>query len=244
MRIPRIHVDSPINPDKDFFLTGSALKHVSKVLRLRTGAEVLLFDGRGGEWRALLEAIRKDHAQARLLEHIDIDREAPLHWELVQGISRGERMDYTLQKSVELGVAAVHPVVTKRTMVRLEGERALRRREHWQGVVTGATEQCGRTRLPAVHGTRALQEFLAAREDGLLLLLDPKANTSMNDLPLAKPKNVFLLVGPEGGFEDAEREAACAAGAKGLRLGPRILRTETAAVAAAALLLGRWGDLA
>lgn len=242
MRIPRIHVDSPILAGKNFYLTGSALQHVSKVLRLRAGAEVVLFDGNGGEWRAILEAVRNDHAQARLIEHVAIDREPPLHWELVQGISRGERMDYTLQKSVELGVAAVHPVETKRTVVKLDGERANKRREHWRGVAVSASEQSGRTSVPRVGEIDSLSGFLATRPDGLLLLLDPDATTRSDDLPAKKPERVFLLAGPEGGFEDVEREAAYRAGATGLRLGPRILRTETAAVVAAALLLARWGD--
>ncbi|HEX7047988.1 MAG TPA: 16S rRNA (uracil(1498)-N(3))-methyltransferase [Gammaproteobacteria bacterium] len=242
MRVPRIYVDSLIKPDADFFLTGNALKHVSKVLRLRAGAEVLLFDGTGGEWRATLETVHSDHAQARLLEHLDINPEAPLRWELVQGISRGERMDYTLQKSVELGVAAIHPVETKRTVVKLDADRAAKRRAHWQGVVTSAAEQSGRTRLPSVSEITSLHEFLSNHSDGLLLLLDPEAEKHVDDLPVESPERVFLLAGPEGGFEDAEREAIYRAGAQGIRLGPRILRTETAAVVAAALLLARWGD--
>ncbi|HEX7031051.1 MAG TPA: 16S rRNA (uracil(1498)-N(3))-methyltransferase [Gammaproteobacteria bacterium] len=242
MRIPRIYVDSMINPSKDFFLTGDSLKHVSKVLRLRAGAEVLLFDGTGGEWRAALDTIQRDHARARLIEHLDTNREAPLRWELVQGISRGERMDYALQKSVELGVAAVHPVETKRTVVRLDAARAAKRREHWQGVVTSAAEQSGRTRLPPVSAIMSLENFLAERSGGLLLILDPEAATRIDDLPMARPERVLLLAGPEGGFEDGEREAIYRAEAFGVRLGPRVLRTETAAVVAAALLLARWGD--
>ncbi len=242
MRIPRIYVDSMINPGKDFFLTGDSLKHVSKVLRLRAGAEVLLFDGTGGEWRAALDTIQRDHARARLIEHLDTNREAPLRWELVQGISRGERMDYALQKSVELGVAAVHPVETKRTVVRLDAARAAKRREHWQGVVTSAAEQSGRTRLPPVSAIMSLENFLAERSGGLLLILDPEAATRIDDLPMARPERVLLLAGPEGGFEDDEREAIYRAEAFGVRLGPRVLRTETAAVVAAALLLARWGD--
>ncbi|HEX6929422.1 MAG TPA: 16S rRNA (uracil(1498)-N(3))-methyltransferase [Gammaproteobacteria bacterium] len=242
MRVPRIYVESPITPGNDCILTGMALQHVAKVLRLKTGAEVVLFDGSGGEWRAALETIRGDHARARLLEKVMVDREPPLRWELVQGISRGERMDYTLQKSVELGVAAVHPVETRRTVVKLQGDRAQKRREHWQGIVTSACEQSGRTRRPAVDEIRSLDLFLARPPEGLLLLLDPEVSTHVDDLPPDRPDRILLLAGPEGGFDDAERAAAYRAGATGLRLGPRILRTETAAVVAAALLLARWGD--
>lgn len=242
MRVPRIFVDKPIVAGKDCYLTGPALQHVSKVLRLRAGAKVVLFDGHGGEWRAELEAIRGDHAQARLIEYMAADREAPLGWELVQGISRGERMDYTLQKSVELGVAAVHPVETKRTVVKLSKERADKRRDHWQGVVTNACEQSGRTRCPKVGEILTLDRFLAARPEGLLLVLDPEAIRGFDDLPQARPERVLLVAGPEGGFEDTERDLLYRSNATGVRMGPRILRTETAAVVAAALLLARWGD--
>ncbi len=242
MRVPRIYVDSNIVAGRDFHLAGAPLQHVSKVLRLRAGAEVILFDGQGGEWRAVLETIRSDHASARIVEHVAVDRETPLRWELVQGISRGERMDYTLQKSVELGVAAIHPVETRRTVVKLDRERAQRRRAHWQGVVTNACEQSGRTRRPEVAEIATLDAFLAQRPDGLLLILDPEAESRIDDLPTVRPERVLLLAGPEGGFEDVERDAIYRAGATGLRIGPRILRTETAAVVAAALLLARWGD--
>lgn len=242
MRVPRIFVDKPIVAGNDFFLAGAPLHHIGKVLRLRTGAEVILFDGSGGEWRGVLENIRSDHAQVRLLEHNNVNRESPLRWELVQGISRGERMDYTLQKAVELGVSAIHPVLTKRTVVKLQGDKASKRREHWQGVVASAAEQSGRTSLPAIHEIREFDECLQARNDGLILILDPSADKRVEQLPAEAPQRVFLLAGPEGGFEDAERASALRNGAEGIRLGPRILRTETAALVAAALMLARWGD--
>jgi len=242
MRVPRIYVETPVVPGNDVFLTGAALHHVSKVLRARVGAEVLLFDGTGGEWRAVLDSIRPDHAQARLVEHVPINRESPLRWELAQGISRGERMDYTLQKAVELGVAMVHPVMTKRTVVKLQGEKSEKRREHWQGVARSAAEQSGRTVLPVVNPVLDLDEFFQRRDDGLMLILDPQADATIDQLSMERPERVFLLAGPEGGFDDRERADAYRNGATGIRLGPRILRTETAALVAAALLLARWGD--
>lgn len=244
MRIPRVFVAENIREGEDVYLTGKALQHVAKVLRLRAGARVILFDGRGGEWEAILDGIRRDHAKARLLAFHDVDREPPLEWHLVQGISRGERMDYTLQKCVELGVASIHPIEMKRTVVKLDAQRATRRLEHWQGVVTNACEQSGRTRHPPVHGVRTLDDFLSGRSEGLLLLLDPDAERTLDNLPRERPANVMLLAGPEGGFDASERERIRAAGGVGIRMGPRVLRTETAAVVAAALLLGRWGDLA
>lgn len=242
MRVPRVFVESTIKAGQNVPLTGTALQHVSKVLRLRAGSELVLFDGHGGEWRAELETVRSNHAEARLLEHLAVNREAPLHWELVQGISRGERMDYTLQKSVELGVNAVHPVETMRSVVKLDSERAEKRRAHWQGVVTSACEQSGRTCRPVVSEISPLHRFLASRPQGLLLILDPEADSRPAALPEARPERVQLLAGPEGGFDDSEREMIYRTGATGLRIGPRVLRTETAAMVAAALLLARWGD--
>lgn len=242
MRVPRVFVDHPIIPGKDFILAGAPLHHIAKVLRLRAGAEIILFDGSGGEWRGALETIRSDHAQVRLLDHNKLSRESPLRWELVQGISRGERMDYTLQKAVELGVSAIHPVVTQRTVVKLQADKAAKRRKHWQGVVASAAEQSGRTSLPVVNEVCGLDEFLAARNEGLMLILDPGADRNVAQLPSEVPERVFLLAGPEGGFEDNERSNAIRNGAEGIQLGPRILRTETAALVAAALILARWGD--
>lgn len=242
MRVPRIFVDKPIVPGDTFFLAGAPLHHIGKVLRLRAGAEIVLFDGSGGEWRGVLEEIRSDHAKVRLVEHHDVSRESPLRWELVQGISRGERMDYTLQKAVELGVSAIHPVVTKRTVVKLPADKAAKRREHWQGVVASAAEQSGRTAMPPVNQICSLDEFLHSRDEGLVLILDPGANKYVAQLPGETPQRVFLLAGPEGGFDNSERSSALRNGAEGIRLGPRVLRTETAALVAAALILARWGD--
>lgn len=242
MRTPRLYVSAPLSAGGEFELTGAPLKHGVKVLRLGKGAEVVLFNGSGCEWHAVLESIGKDAATVRLLDKREVDREPPLRWELVQGISRGERMDYTLQKCVELGVSQIHPVETRRSMVKLSKDRAAKRIEHWSGVVVSATEQCGRTQVPVVNPVSSLDRFLASPPAGQLLLLDPEGDCSLLDLPDVRPERVLLLAGPEGGFDPREREAAYQAGARGLRLGPRILRTETAAVVAAALLLNRWGD--
>lgn len=242
MRMPRIHVDHPIETGKEVLLSGPALHHLSRVLRARTGAEVILFDGSGGEWNAVIDDIRSDHARVRLIKRIAVDRESPLRWELVQGISRGERMDYTLQKAVELGVAAIHPVVTKRTVVKLQGEKSARRREHWEGVARSAAEQSGRTALPAISEIVTLDEFIQSGRDGTMLILDPEANASIGALSIERPERILLLAGPEGGFDETERKAVYRNGAIGVKLGPRILRTETAALVAAALILARWGD--
>ena len=243
MRVPRLFVEDTPPEQGPYLLRGNAHRHAVQVLRLRKGAEVLLFDGSGREFAGVLREPRRDETEMEILAVSSVDREAPLRWELVQGVSRGERMDYTLQKSVELGVAAVHPVETKRTVVKLDASRAEKRRSHWQGIVTSAAEQSGRTRLPPVGEIRSLEDFLSDRSDGLLLILDPEAENGVGDLPVERPERVFLLAGPEGGFDESERRSIYRAGASGVRMGPRILRTETAAMVAAALLLERWGDL-
>lgn len=245
MRKPRLYIPELSPGAATLEMSGAPFQHATRVLRLGVGAELVLFDGQGNEFNGLIEQIDRTTALVRLEEVALVDREPPLRWELVQGISRGERMDYTLQKSVELGVAAIHPVETRRSMVKLYGDRATRRLAHWQGVVTSACEQSGRTRIPEIAAIAPFDDFLAKRADEqLMLLLDPQGTHTLKDLPEEPPNRVLLVAGPEGGFDEREREAAYRAGATGLRVGPRILRTETAALVAAALLLGRWGDLA
>lgn len=242
MRIPRIFVDTRLQAGAAVTLAGSSASHVTRVLRLRSGDKVILFDGHGGEWRAELADAGKGQVVVHLLEHLACDRESPLRWELVQGISRGERMDYTLQKAVELGVAAIHPVEMQRTVVKLDAARAEKRIEHWNGVCRSAAEQSGRTAMPVVHPVCRLHEFLAREIPGTMLMLDPESAVSVSSLPAARPASALLVAGPEGGFDDHERKLLLENGATALRLGPRILRTETAALVAAALLLARWGD--
>lgn len=243
MRVPRLFVEDTPPEQGPYLLRGNAHRHAVQALRLRKGAEVLLFDGSGREFAGVLREPRRDETEMEILAVSSVDREAPLRWELVQAISRGERMDYTLQKSVELGVAAIHPVNSQRSVVKLDAKRADKRLEHWRGVVVSACEQSGRTRVPEVHEVSPLHEFLERPAEGMLVFLDPEGTQSLRDLPAEPPQLVRLLAGPEGGFDAGERQRILAAGATGLRLGPRILRTETAALVAAALLLGRWGDL-
>jgi 16S rRNA (uracil1498-N3)-methyltransferase len=223
-------------------LDDAAAHHASHVLRLRVGDPVVLFDGRGGEYRAVLTQVEKKHVLARIDEHLPIERESPLNVVLVQAVSARERMDVTLQKAVELGVARVQPVMAQRGVVKLSGERAEHRVQHWQQVVISACEQCGRNRVPLVSPLLTLTDYLQRPPSTRVRwLLSPAADQVLRTLP--RPADgVELLVGPEGGFTPQEEQAAGAAGFVALRLGPRVLRTETAAPALLAALQVLWGD--
>jgi len=244
VRISRIYCPVALSRGRIIELDGQAAVHLTRVLRLRAGDALCLFNGEGGEFAArLLEAGRRT-ARVEVGEFVDRELESPLELVLAQGVSRGERMDYTVQKAVELGVSRIVPLETSRTTVNLGGERRDKRRTHWQGVVVAACEQSGRNRVPPVAPVRTLEDWLAqvASEDGLKLVLHHRAEQSLSALP--RPDGpVMLLIGPEGGLAPAEIDAAMASGFHPLRLGPRVLRTETAAVVAMSVLQGLWGDL-
>ena len=221
-----------------------AAKHISTVLRLKPGAPLMLFDDSGFEFEAKLDQVDKKQVWVTLSGMHGPAVESPLHVTLAQGVSRGERMDYTVQKAVELGVSTVVPVLTERSVVKLDKDNGAKKRKHWQGVVIGACEQSGRVRVPEIQLPATLTNFLASNpQAGLKLLLDPLAGNSANDLPRPADGRVLLLVGPEGGLSENERNLAARVGFTGLKLGPRILRTETAALVALSLLQSQWGDL-
>jgi len=241
MRIPRIHHPASLATGGHAELSEAAATHVARVLRLPVGAPLILFNGQGGEFEAVISTVDKHRVTIEIVAFHDKEREPPLQLWLAQGISRRERMDYTIQKAVELGVNRIIPLFTERCGVRLDGERLEKRVRHWQGVVIGACEQCGRNRLPQVDAPIPLAQWLAAPGEGLRLVLDPDADRSLAQLP-APTGPVTLLIGPEGGLSDQELQWAAQSNYLGLRLGPRVLRTETAAVAALAAILGAWGD--
>ena len=238
----RLYCDLPLSPGAEIVLPEAAARHALTVLRLQTGDTLNLFNGEGGEFRASLVAVSKREARVRLLEFHAAERESPLEITLALGISAGERMDYSLQKATELGVSAIQPRATERSVVKLAGERADKRLQHWQHVVIAACEQCGRNRVPAVAPVQKFYAYLAAVErNQRRLLLSPDAATPLKRVPPAA--SVVLLVGAEGGLAPAECEAAEASGFEPVSLGPRILRTETAPVAALAVLQALWGDI-
>jgi 16S rRNA (uracil1498-N3)-methyltransferase len=241
MRIPRIHHPAPLNSGADIELSDTAANHVSRVLRLPVGAPLILFNGQGGEFAATVTTLDKRRVSVAVGDFHATEREPPLQLQLAQGISRGERMDYTIQKAVELGVKRIIPLFTEHCGVQLHGERLEKRIKHWQGVVISACEQCGRNRIPQIDSPLTLTQWLASPGSGMRLVLSPAAEHSLTRLP-APAGPVTLLIGPEGGLSDQELALAAQAGFLGLRLGPRVLRTETAAVAALAAMLGIWGD--
>ena len=240
--IPRFHCPFPLAPGAVVELPPEAAHHAVKVLRLGEGDTVGLFDGGGGEWRGRLLRLGKT-VSAALEFFVDEDRESPLAVILAQGLPAADKMDWIVQKGVELGVAAFRPVAARRSVVRLSGERMARRTFHWQAVAAAACEQCGRNRLPQVAPLADLPAFLGepAAAGEVRLVLAPGAGNRLADM--ARPTGpVTLLVGPEGGFEDGELAAAALAGFRAVSLGPRVLRTETAGLAALAAMQALWGD--
>ncbi len=238
----RLYCDAPLSPGAEIVLPEASAHHALAVLRLEEGAPLALFNGTGGEYHGVLVAANKREARVRLTGFDAVERESPLAINLALGISAGERMDYSLQKATELGVAAIQPLATDRSVVRLAGERADRRVQHWQNVVIAACEQCGRNRVPPVAPVRSLFDYLARVDCSQpLLLLDPDATRPLKEVALST--GAVLLVGAEGGFTPAERKAATAGGFQAVNLGPRVLRTETAPLAAIAVLQSLWGDL-
>jgi 16S rRNA (uracil1498-N3)-methyltransferase len=243
MRLTRVYVDEPLASGAQIRLGESAAGHVVRVLRLRSGDVLTLFNGRGGEYAASIDKLHGGEVTVSVGEHRPIERESPFPLTLAQGVSRGERMDLVVQKATELGVARLVPVLTERSVVRLDTEQADRKSSHWRAIVTAACEQCGRNRLPQVALPSQLREFLRqSAGDSVRLLLSPEATRRIEDAPRSAT-GVTVLIGPEGGLSDAEQEDALAAGFTAVNLGPRVLRTETAAIAALALLQRAFGDL-
>jgi len=252
VRIPRIYQPMTLASGQTIELDAQATVHLTKVLRLRVGDTLLLFngkanaDGENGEFMACVSAIGRRSTLIEINEFVGRTLESPLELVLLQSISRGERMDYTVQKAVELGVSRIVPVLSERTVVNLKGDRREKRRTHWQGVVNSACEQCGRNRVPTVEAVKSFAATIAEASkitDGLKLVLHHRAETNLTALP--QPQGaVNLLVGPEGGLSTQEIAMAETAGFVPLRLGPRVLRTETAALAAISVLQWYWGDFA
>lgn len=221
-----------------------ATTHVTRVLRLTAGDPIILFDGTGMDYAATIVTPARKGVTVLIGAGQPVERESPLRLILLQGVSRGPRMDLVVQKATELGVSAIQPVLTGRSVVKLDGERSATRQRHWQGIVISACEQCGRSIVPQVHEPMELALALASLESGTTgLMLDPDGDVSLAGLP-ADCRRIALAIGPEGGFTENERMTLTQAGFGRLRLGPRILRTETAPLAALSILQYARGDLA
>lgn len=243
MRVTRCHVENPLAVGQTLSLPEEAANHLVRVMRLREGDGCVLFNGDGHDYRATLVVVGKRDAQVRIDAALAVANESPLHITLLQGIARGEKMDLILQKATELGVNAIVPVNAERTEVKLDAARAEKRLAHWTSVVVSACGQSGRARVPSVAAPQALLD--AARQvpaEALKLTLDPLGEHRLSTLQPA-PGGVVIAIGPEGGWSPRDRQALAEAGFQGLQLGPRILRTETAGLAAIAAIQARLGDL-
>ena len=241
----RIYFSGELQIGRQCVLPPAQTHHAMRVLRLKAGDAVILFNGDGAEYAAVISAAGRDRLALDVTGRSPVDRESSLNVTLAQAVSGGERMDYTVQKAVELGTVVIQPLTAERSVVRLQGERAAKRGDHWQAVVVAACEQCGRNRLPRVQPLLAIDAYLAdvaVQKDGALrLMLSPRSGRGLRDL--GRPTGaIVLLAGPEGGFSPQEERAAEHAGFLPARVGPRVLRTETAAVAALAAIQALWGD--
>ena len=245
MRIPRFYLPADYQPGLVVALNKEQSHYALTVLRLKNGHQLQVFDGQGQQAEAQLQVINRREAQVQLGEQISRPGcESPLKTLLLQGISRGERMDYSLQKAVELGVTAIQPVFTERCEVRLDEEKAEKRRQQWQALVISACEQSGRCVVPEVKPIVTLDNWLTENPQQPGLVLDPYSSQTLNTLAAPEFNQALaILIGPEGGLSEQEVAQAQAQGFQGIRLGPRILRTETAAPVILSLLQGRWGDL-
>ena len=233
----------PLAAGRPCTVQGDAANHIARVLRLAVGDALILFDGEGGEYAARIEAIRKGTVTVAVLERRTVERESPLSLTLAQAVPRAERMDWVVQKATELGVSRLVPVLSERSVVRLDTRQAQSKQRHWQRIAIAACEQSGRHRIPQVVSPTSLAQFLQSlAPGGTRLLLSPEAPAALEGLPSCAGE-LIVLIGPEGGLTEGEQRAACGQGFTALRLGPRVLRTETAAVAALALLQHRYGDL-
>lgn len=241
MRTPRIYTDQPLQPGQRIRLEPAGSRHLRNVLRLRAGAPLHLFNDNGGEYLGRLHALNKHGAEVWVETLLANEPRPKLELNLLLGVSKGERMDFAIQKTVELGVTRILPVFTARSVVRLQGERMQRRMDHWRNIIVSACEQSGRCRLPRLDRARNLSQATESLSADLRLLLHHGGASGLDALPPPQ-RGIDLLVGPEGGLEQTEIQLARNHGFVPIRLGPRIMRTETAPLAALAAIQTLWGD--
>jgi len=238
---PRIFTEQALGEGLKLQLEEGPSRHLAGTLRLHAEAEITLFDGRGGEYGARITSVERKRVAVEVLEHRATELESPLAMELGIAISRGERMDWVTQKATELGVARISPLITERTEVKLKGERLEKKLRHWQQITVSDCEQCGRNRLPQVNPLQSLESWAGSVQADCKLVLHHRSDTGID--PAASPGSAALLIGPEGGLAAAEIALAEENGFKPLTLGPRVMRTETAPLAALAILQHRYGDM-
>ena len=249
MRVTRCFVPAALAADAALTLPEGASVHIAKVLRLRPGAQLRLFDGRGGEFEAQIQAIERGQVQVRVGAHCPLERESPVAVALLQCLARAERMDFIVQKATELGVASIVPVCSEHSLMRLDAASAQRRQQHWQAVTISACEQCGRNRVPPVSLPLEFQVAIAAATAPVRLMLHPAATRTLAEAlhelsATSAEKALALLIGPEGGLSERELEQAARLDFIGCTLGPRVLRAETAPLAALSAVQTLLGDFA
>lgn len=242
--MPRIYQNTRLIAGQEYELDSAASHHLGRVLRAKLGDRLTIFNGDAGEFEAVISFIDKKKVIVTLQEFIDRTAESPISLCLAQGISRGEKMDYTIQKAVELGVTEIIPLLTERCTVKLDTERREKRLEHWQSIIVSACEQSGRNILPKIALPQTLTKWLPEVKSDQNFVLAPQASERLNKISLKNNSTITLLVGPEGGLSDQEIKIVTAYNFLPLNLGPRILRTETAAVAALTVLQCFYGDMA
>lgn len=239
----RLFIPQPISGGQQLPVDGEQGHYLSRVLRLKKGSEVTLFDGSGNEFPSVVAEVSRKEMLLQAGDPVSRNLESPLSIRLIQGVSRGERMDFTVQKATELGVRRISPVLTDFSVVKLKSDRALRKMHHWQKIAQSACEQCGRNTLPVIDEPVPLNTLLSEPTNtNCRLLLEPSAPTSLRQLSKSE-ESIDLLIGPEGGISAIELENITAIGFTPVSFGPRVLRTETAAVAAIAVIQAQWGDL-
>jgi 16S rRNA (uracil1498-N3)-methyltransferase len=243
MRLPRIFHDGEIQLNNNVTLEGDAANHVGRVLRMQPGQELILFNGSGFDFHAEIIEVSKKSVIVHITNETKVDNESPLSIHLAQGISRGDKMDFTIQKSVELGITDITPIFTERCGVKLTGDRLAKKHQQWQKIAISACEQSGRAIVPTIHPPCQLTEFLQQETTQLRLNLHPKASTSVKGITVPD-SGVRFIIGPEGGLNDQEIEQTNNAGYQDVLLGPRVLRTETAALTLLTALQVQFGDLA
>jgi 16S rRNA (uracil1498-N3)-methyltransferase len=242
MRTTRLYTPQAFIRGEQLTVAGQTAHHLAHVLRIRSGATVQVFDGKGCEHRATVKTVKRSEIILGINDAILAREESSLDITLLQGIARNDRMDLILQKAVELGVNAIQPLWMQRSQAHLNGKQLEKRRKHWLGVIISACEQCGRATLPKLDAARDYSDWMrASTSAGVRLLLQPDSTTSLSDLD-PPGEAIQVLVGPEGGLTLEEQTLAISAGFTGIHLGPRILRTETAALAILASIQARWGD--
>lgn len=242
MRSIRHYLQLPLAEASVIALPEGAVAHLVRVLRLEVGDDIVLFNGDGFDYPSRLLTVGRKSAEALVTGRVAVDRESPLRATLAQGIARGEKMDVILQKATELGISCIAPIITERTEVKLDGERTGKKMQHWQGILAAACEQSGRARLPVLLAPQSLASFAATDTSERRFILDPHDGKSPADIGLLPAQSLTLLIGPEGGLSARDIAALSAARYEGLRLGPRIMRTETAGPAAIAAFNALYGD--